>query len=154
MKPKIIGYTCLGLAAGIATYTMFQNEESPRRSISTPTPVGQRAQKTAPLQESPDLLRKRELANAATEGGIKYTMAWDGIWLMKYPGVDPSKPNIDSDGDGRNNRDEMLAGTDPFNGKGSAEPNRQETGMLSATAGGPTYEQTRRQLSEDATRLH
>ena len=96
---------------------------------TAPPPPQTRAARTAPLAPAP----LQTVPSSPYEhrlGGMNIaTRPWNGIWVGKYPGVDTANPDLDADGDSVSNYDEMLAGTDPYNGKGHLEPNRQRTGM-------------------------
>lgn len=151
MKAKTIAYFALPLGIATIAYFLYNTSHRPDAPHSTST-----------LNTSfvPDpsnrerLDRMRELANASEGKTLTpRTLAWNGAWLVTYPGVDPSQPNVDSDGDGYSNHDEMLAGTDPFNGKGSTEPNRQRMGTPTMPAGGPTFAETQDILKEDVVAL-
>ena len=136
-----------GVTLPILLFTREETAPHPPSSSRIPAVSANSAEST----------KLRELRRAAIPGDYapfaQVTRAWDGFWLARYPGVDAARPNLDSDGDGRSNFDEMLLDTDPFNGLGHLQPDRQAAGTLTTPMAGPTPDEIAARTLADVPRL-
>lgn len=98
-------------------------------------------------------LRRRAEARSGPNNLTSYSGAVNGIWMAKYPGVDPRRLDMDNDRDGFSNFEEMLLGTDPFDGKGESEPDRQAKGKPDSIGTGSTFADVQAKLIGDIPRL-